>query len=157
MPRVQATAIAPVPPATAFAVSQTTGELRLRWDPFIRSQHFLDGATAPDVGVRTLTVSRHHLRMVSRYVSYNPPTNVGMVMDEGPPFFANFAGGWRFAARDDGTTEATWSYSFTVQPSWLARVADPVGRWLLGGDIQRRLDAFVRACEDPAIVAAATT
>jgi hypothetical protein len=39
----------------AYAVAQTTGEIRYRWDSFVREQHFLDGATKPAKGVRTFT------------------------------------------------------------------------------------------------------
>ena len=77
MPVVEASIVVPVPPDVAFAVSQTTGETRYRWDPFVRSQHFVDGATRPGKGVRTFTRSRHGLTMISEYVSYNPPSNVG--------------------------------------------------------------------------------
>ena len=65
MPVVEATVVVPVDPATAFAVSQTTGGIRLRWDPFIRHQHFLDGAAAPAKGVRTFTRHWSALTMVS--------------------------------------------------------------------------------------------
>ena len=34
-------------PDVAFAVSQTQGEIRYRWDPFVRSQRLLDGAEVP--------------------------------------------------------------------------------------------------------------
>ncbi len=47
----------PVPPDVAFAVSQTTGEIRMRWDVFIRAPRLVD-AEVPAVGVQTLTVSR---------------------------------------------------------------------------------------------------
>lgn len=154
MPRVQSTAVAPVSPEVAFDVSQSHGAARRRWDPFIHRQRFLDGATDPDVGVRTETISRHRLRMVSTYTTFNRPTNVGMKMVVGPPFFDRFAGGWRFGARDDGHTDVTWSYHFAVRPSWLARVADPIGVWLLGGDVDRRLAAFVAACSDAVVLAA---
>ena len=92
MPQVRADAWVPVPPATAFAVSQTTGELRLRWDPFIRHQHLI-GADRPGKGVRTLTRARVGPTMVSEYVSYRPPTSVGMTMVKGPWFFDSFGGG----------------------------------------------------------------
>lgn len=52
MPQVSAEAWVPVPPATAFAVSQTTGAVRLRWDPFIAHQHLID-ADRPARGVQT--------------------------------------------------------------------------------------------------------
>jgi hypothetical protein len=93
MPVVEADIVVPVPPDVAFAVSQLTGDVRRRWDPFIRSQHHIDGAIRPGKGVRTATRSRHGLRMVSEYVSFAPPSNVGMKMVEGPWFFEMFAGG----------------------------------------------------------------
>lgn len=153
MPQVSARVVVAVSPATAFAVSQTTGDLRLSWDPFIRHQHFLDGATEPAKGVRTFTRARVGPRMVSEYVSYRPPTSVGMTMVEGPWFFATFGGGWRFTAHDDGT-EAVWKYTFSTRPGWLGPVAEPIGRWLLGREIRARIDAFARACADPEILAA---
>lgn len=153
MPRVEATVVVAVPPEVAFAVSQTTGELRLRWDPFIRRQHLLGGASAPAKGVRTFTRSRHGLRMISEYVSYNPPRNVGMTMREGPWFFVTFGGGWRFEPVPEGT-RAVWKYTFTCRPSWMRPVAERVGTWLLGRDIRRRIAAFATACADPGIVAA---
>ncbi|WP_181164349.1 hypothetical protein [Microbacterium foliorum] len=86
MPVVSAEAVVPVDLAIAFAVSQTTGAVRRRWDRFISEQHLMDDADAPAKGVRTFTRQRFGLSMVSRYVSYAPPTNVGMVMERGPWF-----------------------------------------------------------------------
>ena len=42
MPRIEADQIIDLDPWTAFAVSQTTGDTRLRWDPFIKRQRHLD-------------------------------------------------------------------------------------------------------------------
>lgn len=155
MPQVTATVHVPIPPDEAFAISQTTGQLRLQWDPFITRQYFLDGATAPGKGVRTRTHTKLGPRMTSEYVSYRPPTSTGMTMVEGPWFFSNFGGGWRFTAHEGGT-KAVWKYTFTVAPSWVGFIGDPIGKWLLGREIRRRINAFARACEDPRIVAAAT-
>ncbi|MCU1536901.1 MAG: hypothetical protein JWP82_1252 [Humibacillus sp.] len=158
MPQVTAEDWVPVPPALAFAVSQTTGEARLRWDPFIRSQHLVE-ATRPAKGVRTVTRARVGPRMVSEYVSYRPPTSVGMTMVEGPWFFGTFGGGWRFTPEERGGvagTKASWKYTYAVRPAWLRPVADPIGQWLLGREIRARLAAFARACSDPVVVAAAT-
>lgn len=156
MPQVSAEVWVPVPPDKAFAVSQTTGEVRMRWDPFIREQHLI-GATAPAKGVRTHTKARVGPRMVSEYVSYRPPTSVGMTMVTGPWFFASFGGGWRFVpeARDgvDGT-KAVWKYTYAVKPAWLRGVAEPIGQWLLGREIRARINAWARACEDPVVLRA---
>ncbi|MFB0838047.1 SRPBCC family protein [Arthrobacter sp. E44] len=152
MPQVRAERLIRIDPETAFAFSQTTGEFRLKWDPFISAQAFLDGAQAAGKGVRTRTRSRLGLTMVSQYVSYAPPRNVGMTMVSGPWFFKNFGGGWRFTADDDGT-RAVWKYTFSCRPPLLRPIMERIGSWLLGYEIERRIDAFARACEDEALVA----
>ena len=157
MPVVEASVTVPVPPEVAFAVSQTTTPVRFRWDPFIREQHFVGGATRPGKGVRTFTRSRHGLTMISEYVSYAPPTNVGMKMVRGPWFFEMFAGGWRFApAAEPGHTVATWRYSFRCRRAVCRPVADRVGVWLLRRDIRRRIAGYASGCTDPVVVAAAS-
>ena len=154
MPVVESSITVPVDPATAFAVSQTTGATRLRWDPFVRRQHFLDGATAPGKGVRTFTRHTSGITMVSEYVSYAPPSNVGMRMVTGPWFFTNLAGGWRLKATDGGTL-ATWKYSFACRPVWLAPVAEWIGTRILQREIDRRIAGFARGCADPVVLAEA--
>lgn len=122
------------PSRAAFAVSQTTGELRLSWDPFIRRQYFLDGATRPAKGVRTYTRARLGPAMISSYASYRPPTSVGMAMEKGPWFFRTFGGGWRFASEDrDGVSGARRHGSTPTRsapagwPSW--RIRSGTGYW----------------------------
>ncbi|MFI7279196.1 SRPBCC family protein [Micromonospora chersina] len=156
MPVVEAVATVPVPPELAFAVSQTVAPVRYRWDPFVREQHFVDGATRPARGVRTFTRSRHGLVMVSEYVSWAPPTNVGMKMVRGPWFFERFGGGWRFApGPEPGTTVATWRYNFRCRPGFLRPVAERIGVWLLRRDIRRRIAGYAAGCADPEVLAAA--
>ncbi len=152
MPVVSAEAVVPVDPATAFAVSQTTGATRRRWDPFISEQHLLDEASTPAKGVRTFTRQRFGLSMVSRYVSYAPPTNVGMVMERGPWFFTKLGGGWRFTEVPGGTL-AVWKYNFSCRPAWLAPLAEWIGVRVLGHEIRRRLAGFVQGCSDPQVLA----
>ncbi|MFF1881616.1 SRPBCC family protein [Pseudarthrobacter sp. NPDC058196] len=152
MPQVRAERFIRIDPDTAFAFSQTTGAFRLKWDPFISAQGFLDGARAAGKGVRTRTRSRLGLSMVSQYVSFAPPRSVGMTMVSGPWFFANFGGGWRFTA-DDGGTRAVWKYTFSCRPAVLRAAMERIGSRLLGYEIERRIEAFARACEDEALVA----
>ena len=154
MPVVESSIVVPVPPDVAFAVSQTTGEIRMRWDVFIREQRLLDGAAVPAVGVRTLTVSRRGLRMVSEYVSYRPPTSVGMKVTKLPWFFEKLGGGWRFAPHHGGTL-ATWKYNFSCRPRLIAPLAEWIGVRLIRHDIDRRIAGFARGCEDPVVLAAA--
>ena len=153
MPVVESSIVVPVPPDVAFAVSQTTGEIRMRWDVFIREQRLLDDAAVPAVGVRTLTVSRRGLRMVSEYVSYRPPTSVGMKVTKLPWFFEKLGGGWRFAPHAEGTL-ATWKYNFSCRPAWLAPIAEWIGVRVLGFEVRRRIAGFARGCVDPEVLAA---
>lgn len=159
MPQVSADVHVPIDPELAFAVAQTHGTIRRGWDPFIREQHFLDGAEQPAVGVRTYTKSAFlgplSPSMVSEYVSWRPPTSVGMTMVEGPPFFARFGGGWRFTAEGDGT-RAVWKYTYDIPgPQWYRRVGYTIGQWLLGREIRARIGAFATACTDEQVIAAA--
>ncbi|WP_423922998.1 SRPBCC family protein [Frigoribacterium sp. 2-23] len=155
MPVVESRVIVPVDAPTAFAVSQTTGEARLRWDPFIRRQHFVGGATRPGKGVRTYTVQRFGLAMESEYVSFAPPSNVGFTMTKGSWFFERMGGGWRFKAvdGDPGSTLAIWRYNFTCRPRWLAPLAERIGAFLLQRDIDRRIQGYARGCVDPFVLA----
>ena len=154
MPVVESRRVVPVPVAVAFAVSQVQGPVRKRWDPFIRRQHLI-GADAPAKGVRTFTVQRSGLRMESEYVSYNPPSNVGMKMTKGSWFFEKMGGGWRFTpvAGEPGRTLAVWRYNFTCRPAWLAPLAERIGAFVLQRDIDRRIAGFARGCSDPVVLA----
>lgn len=157
MPQVVARAWVPIEPSLAFAVSQTQGAVRMRWDPFISRQQLV-GAARPGKGVRTITRTRLGLGMESEYASYRPPTSVGMTMVRGPWFFSSFGGGWRFAPETrqgvDGTL-ATWKYTFAVQPGWLRRIAEPIGQWLLDREIARRIRGFRAGCADQVVLDAA--
>lgn len=156
MPVVESRCVVPVSVDVAFAVSQTQGEVRKRWDPFIRRQHLI-GAERPAKGVRTYTVQRFGLAMESEYVSYNPPSNVGMRMTKGSWFFARMGGGWRFRPvdGDPSRTLAVWRYNFTCRPAWLAPLAERIGAAILQRDIDRRIAGFARGCEDPVVLAEA--
>ncbi|MGZ4662995.1 MAG: SRPBCC family protein, partial [Arthrobacter sp.] len=80
------------------------------------------------------------------------PGNVGMTMVSGPWFFTNFGGGWRFTKDDDGT-RAVWKYTFSCRPALLRPIMERIGSRLLGYEIERRIAAFARACEDEGLVA----
>ena len=153
---MESSVVVPVSLGTAFDVSQTTGDIRLRWDPFIRRQHFLDGVTAPAKGVRTLTVHRLGFRMISEYVSYQHPTNVGMKMVAGPWFFSRLGGGWRFSPVEGhpDQTLAVWRYNFSCRPRWLAPIAERIGALILQRDIDRRIAGYRRGCADPVVLEA---
>ena len=155
MPRIEATIEVPVSAADAFAVSQSRGEVRYSWDPFLVEQHLMEGAERPGKGVKTFSRSKHRLTMVSEYTSFRPPNQVGMKMVEGPPFFSSFGGGWAFKELEPERTLATWRYTFSVKPAALSVIADPIGEWMLGRDIEQRLAGFATGCSNPDLVAKA--
>jgi hypothetical protein len=137
-----------------FALSQSYA-LRLDWDPFIRGQRPLGDATHAGKGVRTETISRHRLRMVTEYLTFRPPTLVGMKMVEGPRMFRTFSGSWHFAEQPGGQVEVVFRYNFVCRPAWLQRLMHPIGVWYLGRDIERRVAAFCTAVERPEMIARA--
>ncbi len=147
MPIVERTVTVRGPIDDVFDLSQSY-ELRLDWDPFVRSQRPLFGARHAARGVHTETISRHRLRMVTEYLTYRPPTLVGMKMVEGPRIFRTFSGSWRFSERDDDRVDVAFRYNFACAPRWLAPVMERIGSWYLGRDIERRIEAFRAACDD---------
>lgn len=155
MPRVESSVIVPVTSEVAFAISQFQGESRFRWDSFLKRQTLI-GAPKPARGVRALTVSHHGLKMVSEYTAFNPPKQVGMKMVKGPWFFKQFAGGWTFSDLPEGSSKATWRYTFSVRPAFLRPIADRVGVAVLQRDVDKRLAGFQKGCQDPVVVEAAT-
>ena len=124
------------------------------WDPFIRHQHLIE-AERPAKGVQTLTKARVGPTMISQYVSYRPPTSVGMTMVQGAVVLrllrrrlAVRARGARRSRRDEGGLEV---HLRGAGRRWLRRVAEPIGQWLLGREIRARIAAFAKACRDPGI------
>ncbi len=137
----------------AFVVAGSY-RVRLEWDPFVSAQHLVNTDT-PGKGVQTYTRSRHGLTMVSEYLTYHPPTHLGMKMVRGPWFFRTFSGSWHFKDLGDGRIDVVYRYRYDCRPAWLQPIAHRIGNWYLGRDIERRVAAFVRGVEDPDIVARA--
>jgi hypothetical protein len=135
----------------AFDLSQSYG-LRLEWDPFVKAQRFLNGATVAGKGVRTFTHSRHGLRMISEYITFSRPEVVAMKMVEGPRMFRLFSGSWRFKRAGDDRTTVFFKYHFECRPPWLQSITHPIGLWFLGREIKRRLQAFKKAAETPGMI-----
>lgn len=154
MPIVEHTAEVAGAIEDVFDLSQSY-TLRLDWDPFVRGQRLLDGATRADKGVRTETESRHRLTMLTEYLTFRRPTLVGMKMLDGPRMFRTFSGSWRFEALGPDRTAVAFRYNFTCRPKVLAPLMERVGTWYLGRDIQRRLAAFKTACDEGTLLDAA--
>ncbi|MGI8756027.1 MAG: type II toxin-antitoxin system RatA family toxin [Acidimicrobiales bacterium] len=150
---VERTQVARATPDDAFVVAGSY-RVRLEWDPFVSAQHLVN-TDSPGRGVKTYTRSRHGLTMVSEYLTYHPPTHMGMKMVSGPWFFRTFSGSWHFRAIDEGHTEVVYRYRYECRPRWLQPISHRIGNWYLGRDIEARVAAFVRGIEDADIVARA--
>lgn len=150
---VERTQVARATAEDAFAVASSYG-VRLEWDPFVSAQHLVNTDT-PGKGVRTYTRSRHGLTMISEYLTYRPPTHMGMKMVSGPGFFRTFSGSWHFKDLGEGRLEVIYRYRYECRPRWLQPISHRIGNVVLGRDIEARVAAFVTGCEDPGIVARA--
>ena len=134
------------PQAALFDLAQDYG-LRLKWDPFLRAMRFLDGAREAAPGVRVWVRAWTGLTMTVEYVTVNRPHVVAMRMLEGPFFFLQFAGSWRFEAVSDTGTEVVFRYAFQTRWAWLRWLLDPVIRRVFRRDIRGRLRGLKRAAE----------
>lgn len=141
------------PPGPLFDLSQDYA-LRLKWDPFLRSLQFLDGAAESAVGVRVRVRARNGLTMTVEYVSFSRPHVVAMKMLEGPFFFRHFAGSWRLEPHAEGVTRVVFRYAFETRWPWLRRLLDPVIRLVFLRDIRARLRGLQRGAEKDGLLAA---
>jgi ribosome-associated toxin RatA of RatAB toxin-antitoxin module len=135
----------------AFDLSQSYG-LRLEWDPFVSSQRLLDGAVVAEKGVRTLTLQRLGLRMISEYLTFRRPESVAMKMIEGPRIFRLFSGAWQFKTVEPSKTQVIFKYHFMCRPAFLSWIVHPFVYWVLDREIRRRLLAFKKAAETPGMI-----
>ena len=147
MPKIESNVTVDIDIETAFKLSQTYGEIRYMWDPFVKEQHLLNGATEAGVGVQTRTTSRHGISMTTQYTSYKAPNHVGMKMVEGPMFFKSFSGGWNFT-KEGKSVIVTWRYNFVCKPKIFQPIMNFVGTKILQKDIDKRLQAFANACKN---------
>jgi ribosome-associated toxin RatA of RatAB toxin-antitoxin module len=147
MPAVEDTILIRAPQEALFDLSQDYA-LRLEWDPFLREMRFLDGASAPAVGVRVWVRAWNGLTMTVEYVSVVRPEVVAMKMVQGPFFFRRFAGSWRFETHDSDAVAVTFRYVFETRIRWLAWLVDPVIRWVFHRDILARMRGLKRGAQE---------
>ncbi|MBL8797056.1 MAG: SRPBCC family protein [Planctomycetia bacterium] len=144
MPALRITLDIAAEPGVLFALTQDYSQ-RLCWDPFLREARLLNGATAPDRGVRAWCVARSGLGMETEYVSWQPPRVAAVKMTRGPWFLASFAGSWRFETLPAGGTRVSFAYWLSAHPRWLRWLLDPILQGMFARDTARRLRALKRA------------
>ena len=146
MPIVESTITISAPRDKLFALAQDYG-LRLRWDPFLREMRFLDGAERAAVGVRVWVKARNGLTMEVEYVTLQAPEYVAMKMLHGPPFFAHFAGSWRFKASTPSETTVTFRYAFSTRYPLVRPLLDAIIKGVFRRDIRARLRTLKTCAE----------
>jgi len=139
------------PPGPLFALAQDY-RLRRAWDPFVRAMRFPDGEAASALGVRVWVRAWNGLTMEVRFTGFQPPRVVAMKMVRGPWFFGQFAGTWRFDARDDGRTDVTFRYFFRLRSG--LRLLEPLVGVILRRDIRARLLGLRRGVEERGLLTA---
>jgi Polyketide cyclase / dehydrase and lipid transport len=110
------------------------------------------GATEPALGVRVWVRAWTGLTMKVRFVGFQPPSSVAMTMQQGPVFFQNFAGTWRFKPHPSGGTKVTFRYSFTTRWRPLRPLVDPVIGQVLHRDIRVRPRGLKSGAEERGLI-----
>lgn len=139
--RIAVSSLIAKPAATLFWLSQDYTR-RLEWDAYLSEAFLLDGHGVAAVGVESFCRNRSGAVLVSRYISFAPPTHAAVRMTRGPWILREFGGTWRFRPVPDGRTEVRFIYHFKSRLPWLAWLLDPVIAAVYRRDMQRRLQAF---------------
>jgi hypothetical protein len=100
--------------AEAFDYTQDYAN-RLTWDTFLKKAELMEGATQAGKGIKAYCVAKNGLRMVTEYVSFNPPRATAIKMTKGPWLFKSFLGSWNFKEITGSQTEVIFLYSFTLR------------------------------------------
>jgi ribosome-associated toxin RatA of RatAB toxin-antitoxin module len=152
MPTIAADLEIDAPHAELFALAQDY-DLRLRWDPFLKSMKFLGGATEAAVGVRVWVRAHNGLTMEVEYITVNPPDQVAMKMTRGPWLFRQFSGAWLFKELAERRTRVVFRYNFATRPRLAAPVVEPIVARVLTRDMRLRLEGLKRSAETTDILA----
>jgi hypothetical protein len=136
------------PAEAVFWLSQDYGR-RLEWDTYLTEAHLVGDLALPGVGTESYCRSRGGAVMVSRYISFAPPSHAAVTMVQGPWILRTFGGTWRFHTLPDGGTEVRFIYHFTVRPTVLRWLVEPIVAAVYRRDMRSRLGAFKDWAERP--------
>jgi ribosome-associated toxin RatA of RatAB toxin-antitoxin module len=147
--RVISSVLVSKPAQTLFELSQDYTR-RLEWDNYLSEAFLLGNASEAAVGVESHCKSRSGSVMVSKYISYSPPTHAAVEMVHGPKLLRQFGGTWRFRQLGTSTTEVQFIYNFKIRPAALQWLLEPMAALLYGRSMQRRANAFKAWAENAA-------
>lgn len=117
---------------------------RLEWDTLLRRAYTVDNAE-PGKDVVAVCTAKWWLGGYSfrtRYVSFDRPHVAAIKLESQPPFFASWAASIRHRPLTSDTSSATYTMTFTVKPSWVAPLLEPVAKAMFRRETQRRLRAL---------------
>lgn len=117
-------------------------EHRLEWDEYLSEAYLLGDHKVAAIGVESFCKSRGGSILISKYISFCPPTHAAVQMTKGPWILSKFAGTWRFKTLSNGRTEVRFIYNFKARLPLLKWFLEPLIAALYRRDMQRRLGAF---------------
>ena len=139
--RVTTSIVVSRPANELFSLSQDYAR-RLEWDSYLCEAFLLDGALQADIGVRSHCKNRTGAVMVSRYISYAPPTHAAVEMVSGPWLLERFGGTWRFRQESSDLTKVEFIYNFRARPRFLRWLIEPVIAMIYRRSMERRASSF---------------
>ena len=139
--RVAVSSIIEKPIERLFWMSQDYTR-RLEWDVYLSEAYLLGGQKVAAIGVESLCKNRGGSVLISKYLSFCPPTHAAVQMTKGPWVLSQFSGTWRFKALPHEKTEVRFIYNFKVRPFVLRWLLEPLIAAFYRRDMQRRLEAF---------------
>jgi ribosome-associated toxin RatA of RatAB toxin-antitoxin module len=137
------------PAETLFWLSQDYNR-RLEWDKYLAEAYLVGSATVAAVGVESFCKNRGGSVLVSKYISFSPPSHAAVQMISGPWVLSKFGGTWRFERIDDHCTKVRFIYNFKVRPAVLKWFIEPIIGGIYRRDMQRRIAAFKNWAEQEA-------
>lgn len=148
--RISISGVITRPAEELFWLSQDYSR-RLEWDEYLADAHLLDGHAAAAVGVQSFCKNHCGSVLVSRYITFAPPTHAAVEMVKGPWILRSFGGTWRFKALEDGSTEVRFIYNFKTRPAFLGWLLEPIVASFYRRDMRSRLAAFKKWTESRSV------
>lgn len=115
---------------------------RLEWDEYLSEAYLLGAHSVAALGAESFCKNKGGSVLVSKYISFSPPTHAAVQMTKGPWVLRKFSGTWRFTNLPDGHTEVRFIYNFEARPLLLRWLLEPIIGVIYKRDMLRRLNAF---------------
>lgn len=144
MPKEEYTIEINAPASTVFDLIHDYNK-RLDWDTMLSQAKLLNGATAADVGVRSLCVGTWRsafLGMETEYVQFKRGEVAAIKLTKRLPFFDRFAATIRHEPLGQNRSRATYIYHFTARPRFATALLEPIMNRMLKYEVQHRLQAL---------------